>query len=121
MQRILLIDDDELILMTVRNALEGEGIEVMTTADGPQGIGIFERQKPDLVLLDIGLPSMNGLDVLRKIREIDPTARVIIMSGYASSESIASAMESGAWDFVEKPTPFPVLVRKIRDALATRS
>jgi DNA-binding NtrC family response regulator len=117
MQRILLIDDDELILMMMRNALENEGYQVFSTADGPQGITIYKEHEPDLVLLDIGLPSMSGLDVLKELRSFDSKARVIIISGYGASESVSSAIRYGAWDFVEKSIPLQELMKKIREAL----
>jgi DNA-binding response OmpR family regulator len=117
MQRILLIDDDELILMMMRNALENEGYQVLSTADGPQGITIYKEHEPDLVLLDIGLPSMSGLDVLKELRSFDSKARVIIISGYGASESVSLAIRYGAWDFVEKSIPLQELMKKIREAL----
>ncbi len=120
MQKILLIDDDEMVLMMMRNALESEGYEVLSTADGPQGIAIYKAQYPDLVLLDIGLPSMSGLEVLKVIRTFDSKARVIVVSGYGASESVSSAVRYGAWDFVEKTIALDELLGKIRAALVVR-
>jgi len=117
MQKVLLIDDDEMVLMTMRNALEDEGFQVFSTADAPQGITIYKEQRPNLVLLDIGLPSMSGLEVLKEIRTFDSKARVIVFSGYGASDSASLAVRYGAWDFVEKPIPLGELVKKIRAAL----
>lgn len=120
MQKVLLIDDDELVLMMMRNALESEGYEVLSTADGPQGIAIYKEQRPEIVLLDIGLPSMSGLDVLKEIRSFDSKARVIVVSGYGASQSVSLAVRYGAWDFVEKTMELEILLKKIREALVTR-
>ncbi|MEK9136548.1 MAG: response regulator [Bacteroidota bacterium] len=117
MQKVLLIDDDEMVLMMMTNALEDEGYQVLSTADGPQGIRIYKERSPDLVLLDVGLPSVSGLDVLREIRSFDPKARVIVVSGYGASESIASAIRYGAWDFVEKSIELDELMKRIRAAM----
>ncbi|HCV42979.1 MAG TPA: hypothetical protein DGH68_05810 [Bacteroidetes bacterium] len=118
MPKVLLIDDDELVLVMMRNALEDEGYEVLSTADGPQGVVIYKEQRPDLVLLDIGLPSISGLEVLKEIRSFNPKARVIVVSGYGTPESVSSAVRYGAWDFVEKSIPFEDLLTKIRNALS---
>src|SRR5207249_6774869 len=102
-QRVLLIDDDEMVLMLMRSALEDEGYQVSSTADGPRGVAMYKEQRPDLVLLDIGLPSISGLEVLKEIRSFDSKARVIVVSAYGASGSVSSAIRYGAYDFAEKP------------------
>lgn len=119
MQRILIIDDDEVQLRLQRILLMEEGYTVSTTADGPQGIAIFRRHRFDLVLLDLGLPSMSGIEVLKEIRRIDPRAKVIVVTGYPSVESTVLAMRSGAFDYIQKPVDVKVLLRKISAALNT--
>ena len=95
------------------------GYTVLTTADGPQGIAIFKNSKPDLVLLDLGLPSMSGIDVLREIRRIDPRAKVIVVTGYSSVESTVHSMQAGAYDYIQKPFNVQMLLNKISSALNT--
>ena len=119
MQKVLVIDDDELVLKMMKEALESEMYQALATADGPQGITIYKQQRPDLVLLDLGLPSMSGIEVLREIRSFDPKARVIVVSGYGASESVSSAIRYGAWDFVEKSVELSELLKKVRAALQT--
>ena len=94
---ILIIDDDEIQLMLLRSILSSKGYSVHSTADGPQGVLLYKIQHPDLVLLDIGLPSMSGIEVLKQIRQIDQKAKVIVITGYASVESAVLAIRSGAW------------------------
>lgn len=106
-----------MVLVMMRTALELEGYDVLSTADGPQGIAIYKKQRPDLVLLDIGLPSMSGIDVLKEIRAFDSKARVIVVSGYGTSALVSTAIRYGAWDFVEKGIQVDELLRKIREAL----
>lgn len=103
MPKVLIIDDDELLLSLMQNILHGEGYTILSTADGPRGIAIYKEEHPDIVVLDLGLPSMNGLEVLRKIKSFDENARVIVVTGYGSAESVEVAYRSGAWDFVQKP------------------
>ena len=116
-KKILVIDDDELMLMALSNALEAEDRILFSTADGPRGIEICETEQPDLVLLDIGLPSVNGLDVLRKIRKVFPAIRVIIITGYASSQAEAEAMRLGAYGFYAKGADVDQLSAIIQAAL----
>jgi DNA-binding response OmpR family regulator len=119
MPRVLVIDDDEITLTLLQNVLQDEGCEVFSTADGPQGITIFKRMEPDLVLLDLGLPSMNGLEVLRKIKAIDQDARIIIVTGYGTEEAAEVARKYGAFDFVQKPANYEDFLTRIRAALNT--
>jgi DNA-binding response OmpR family regulator len=117
MQKILVIDDDELHLMLMRNVLEREGYDVFSTADGPQGITMYKERRPALVLLDLGLPSMSGLDVLKEVRGFDDKAKVVVLSGYGASESIAVALRYGASGFIDKSVHMEVLLEKIRNLL----
>ena len=112
--RVLVIDDDELQLALTRTLLTEAGYAVTSTADGPQGIDIYREERPDLVLLDLGLPSMSGISVLQAIRAIDARARVIVLTGYASRESADEARQNGAMDFIEKTVSQEVLLEKIR-------
>jgi len=115
--KVLVIDDDEMHLMLMGNILENAGYSVSSTADGPQGIMMFKEHPPNLVLLDLGLPSMNGIEVLREIRTADPKSKVIVVTGYGSIESAEVALRYGAWDYVEKPIEVENFLEKIRTAI----
>jgi CheY-like chemotaxis protein len=103
MPKILLIDDDEFILSTLTSFLENAGHSVAKTTDGPQGIDLYTRVKPAAVILDLGLPSMDGLQVLKRIRELDADARVIVLTGYPSKAAANTAQAMGAASFLSKP------------------
>ena len=117
MYNILIIEDDELQIAVVRSFLMEEGYNVYATADGPQGIAIFQSQKIDIVLLDLGIPSMSGLDVLQEIKKIDEKAKVIVVTGYASVESSVFALKYGAIDYLQKPVNFQKLSERIKTVL----
>ena len=117
MHRILIVDDDEMQLVALRITLLSEGYTVYSTADGPQGIIIYKEQRPDLVLLDIGLPTMSGIEVLEELRRLDQNVKVIVITGYGSVESAVLAIRSGACDYLQKPYEVNVLLRKIESAL----
>ncbi len=114
---VLLIDDDEMILRLMPEALHQEGYDVICTADGPQGISIYTERHPNIVLLDFGLPSMSGLEVLRKIREIDPQARVVVITGHASDESAEVALLHGALDYLRKPVRVQSILQLLKSHL----
>jgi DNA-binding response OmpR family regulator len=115
--KILVIDDDEVLLSLLQHLLADEGYEIFSTADGPRGISLYKEHRPDIVLLDLALPSMNGLEVLKKIREFDSGARVAIVTGYGSTESADVAYRYGAVDFIQKPFDPKGFVERVRAAV----
>ena len=117
MKKVLIIDDDEMHLVLVRQILDREECTVLSTADGPHGITLYRDHRPDLVLLDLGLPSMNGIDVLKEIRKIDRNAKVIVVTGYASRETVNIPERHGAIEVLQKPIEFRTFLEKIRRAL----
>ncbi len=117
MAKILIIDDDEVQLRLLRVILVEKGFTVNSTADGPQGILLYKTHRPDLVLLDLGLPSMSGIDVVREIRNIDNAAKILIVTGYPSMESTVRSIQSGVIDVVQKPVDVESLLKKITAAL----
>src|SRR3970040_1730113 len=117
MSKVLVIDDDEMLLSLMQNILQGEGYTILSTADGPRGIAIYKEERPDVVLLDLGLPSMNGLEVLRRIRSFVDKAKVIVVTGDGSAESVEVAHPPGAWDFVQKPFNNADVLKLIKTAI----
>ncbi len=99
----LIIDDEELTLRTISRGLRQEGFEVFTALSGEDGLKLFNDEKPDLILLDIVLPGMDGVEVLRQIKQVNPTAIVIMMSAYHLVERAVEAMKLGAFDYLVKP------------------
>jgi DNA-binding response OmpR family regulator len=117
MARILVVDDDEQLLLLLRQVLQKAGFEVLSTADGPQGIEIYQRERPDLVLLDVGLPTMDGIEVLKSIISHDEDAKIIVFTAYAAEWTSTEAYNHGACDFIEKPVRPDILLGRIRSAL----
>ncbi|MEM7127500.1 MAG: adenylate/guanylate cyclase domain-containing protein [Chloroflexota bacterium] len=108
--RILLVDDEPSTLQLVRKVLQADGHEIFEAIDGQQAIEVFDAIRPDLVLLDIVIPKMDGLAVLEKIRETDKVAGVIMVSALSSEQLAVRSMLAGADDYVSKPFK----LRKIR-------
>ena len=118
MARILVVDDENNIRMMVRLALQHVGYTVDTAADGMEGLEKFgDGSKYDLVLLDQRMPGMEGLDVLREMRQRDPAARVIMATAFGTIDLAVEAMKSGATDFLRKPFTAEVLRGAIQSTL----
>jgi DNA-binding NtrC family response regulator len=101
--KILVIDDEPILRDSLKVALEASGYEVQTARSGEEGLELFQRENPDLVLLDHWLPGMNGDGVLRRIREEDSEIPVLIMTAQGSIEMAVNSMKMGAFDFLVKP------------------
>ena len=100
---ILVVDDEENIRDGSKRILSRIGFRVMTASRGNEALDIMEREKPSIVFLDLKMPGMGGMEVFERIREIDETILVIIITGYATVETAIKAMKQGAYDFISKP------------------
>ena len=103
MSKILIIDDEKDILNTLSSILEDEGFAVSKAMDGKEGLAIFEREKPDIVLLDVWMPELDGIQVLKRIKKKNKNAIVIVISGHGTISTAVEAVKVGAYDFLEKP------------------
>ena len=115
--RILVVDDELAMVELLVSLLEEEGYEVSSAVTSDEGLKLFTLSRPDLVLLDIALPGMSGIEMFRRIRSIDPTARVVMVSGVADPVRAREALELGALAYVDKPFDFAYLKRVIAMAL----
>ncbi len=116
-RRVLVVDDEESILHTLEGILRDEGYEVAVAASGEQGIQSVEAEDPDLVLLDIWLPGMDGLEVLEAVKGRYPDLPVVMMSGHGTIETAVKATKLGAHDFIEKPLNLDKVLLGIENAL----
>ncbi|MEV8017231.1 two-component system response regulator CseB [Streptomyces sp. NPDC086554] len=117
---LLLVEDDEVIRNTVRMVLERYGFTVSTAADGLTGLEIFRESQPDLLLLDVMLPELDGIGLCRRVRELS-LAPILMMSARGDSLDVVSGLEAGADDYVVKPIESAVLVARIRSLLRRSS
>jgi len=118
--RILVVDDEPGIRQALRQMLEYEGYQVRDAKDGPSALAAYSEEPADLVLLDIKMAPMDGLDVLDRLRAKDPDVVVVIISGHGSVETAVEALKRGAFDFLEKPPDRGVVLKRISNALAER-
>lgn len=116
MAKVLVIDDDPSLLRALRLGLRSGGHEVITAANGDQGISATARNAPDIVILDLGLPDVNGLEVCRRIRQWSDVP-IVVLSAIDSEERKIAALDGGANDYVTKPFGMGELEARIRAAL----
>jgi UDP-3-O-[3-hydroxymyristoyl] N-acetylglucosamine deacetylase len=102
-QTVLVVDDEERIRSSLRGILSDEGFRVLDTGEAPKAMDIIAREHPALVLLDIWMPEMDGIELLRRIKTERPEVEVIMLSGHGNIQSAVAATKLGAADFIEKP------------------
>ena len=115
--RVLVVDDEDGVRSSLRMIFEYEGYEVLLAANGPVGLKLAEQEQPDLVFLDIKMPQMDGLEVLKKLKERDGSPPVVILSGHGTVKTAVEAVKLGAFDFIEKPPDSERILIAARNAL----
>jgi len=117
---VLIVDDEPGILTTLSSVLTDEGFETVCTGSGEEAVQLYRERSPDVVFLDIWLPDRDGLEALQDIREMDPTAAVVMMSGHGTTSTAVKAIKMGAFDYVEKPVSYNQVVKSVKGALEYR-
>ena len=117
MQRILVIDDDPNVVSTLRRGLAYEGFAVDSAATGRQGLSVARERAPDLVILDVMLPELDGFHVLERLRTADANLPVLMLTARDQAVDQVRGLEAGADDYVVKPFSFPVLVARVKALL----
>lgn len=112
--KILIIDDEKIIRERIRKLLTMDGYEVQTAEDGPSGLELFKTFVPNIVITDIRMPNMDGMEVLRQIKEKSPPTDVILITGHGDMTSTIEALRIGAFDYINKPVDYDELTISIK-------
>ncbi len=120
MDRVLLVDDEVVFLEALAERLRIRGLEVVCAASGREALILVEEQTFDAVVLDLSMPGLDGIETLRRLRQMQPELQVMILSGRATVQTAVEATRLGATDIFEKPTDVETLVQRIRSARAAR-
>src|SRR5512136_2284890 len=118
--KILIVDDEGSVRALLAAVVKAEGFIFLEARDGEKALELVKSESPDLMLLDIRLPDINGMEVLRLAKEIDPDLSVIVLTGYSDTTGAVSAMKAGAFDYLCKPFELKDLVKAIHQALDER-
>jgi DNA-binding response OmpR family regulator len=113
MPRVLVVDDEPDAVELLREFLVGKGYEVLTASDGEEALQKLKEERPHPILLDVRLPKLNGLEVLRKVRQIDTEVGVIMVTAVNDEETGRQALQMGAFDYITKPLDLKYLERSL--------
>lgn len=118
---VLIVDDEPGILATLSDILIDEGYRTLTTSSGREALEIYREKRPDLVFLDIWLADRDGLETLRALKELDPEAAVVMISGHGTASTAVKSIKLGAHDYLEKPLSYEGTLRAAASALAQKA
>ena len=100
---ILVVDDEESVVELFLRILNKKEYTVLTANNGKEALELADKERPDLIILDLNLPGMGGIEVLRRIKKIDENIEVIVITGYGTMKTVKAAMRLGAYDYITKP------------------
>ena len=118
--KILVVDDEDIVRTSCSRTLSPEGYDVRLAKNGAEGLKMANEERFDLVLTDLKMPDMDGIEVLRIIKEQWPETAVIIVTGYQTVDTAVKAIKLGAYDYIEKPFTPDALITAVREALTNK-
>jgi DNA-binding NtrC family response regulator len=119
--KILVIDDEDIVRISCRRTLIPEGYELSMATNGEEGLRMFEKDSFDLVLTDLKMPNMDGIEVLANIKKNWPSTDVVIVTGYQTVETAVKAIKLGAFDYIEKPFTPDALIATVSNVFRSRN
>ncbi len=114
--RVLVIDDEVDFVETIVKRLRDRGLEAEGALSGPEGLQLLDNKEFDVIILDVKMPKMNGIETLREIKKKSPLVEVIMLTGHGSVESGIQGLQLGAFNFVMKPVPLNELLKQMTQA-----
>lgn len=116
--RIVVVDDSAFLKMMIKNMLLKNGFEVVGEAsNGLMAIDVYKDLKPDLIIMDITMPELNGIEATKKIKQIDPRAKIVMCSALGQSQTVLESIQAGARDYIVKPFEEEQVIKIIRKCL----
>lgn len=122
-EKVLLIEDEEMARGLLKRAISKEGFEILVASDGYEGLNLFRSEKPDIVITDIRMPNIDGMEVLHAVKDISPSTEVILISAYGEYDIAILALRQGALDYLKKPVDLDQLILclgRAREKIAER-
>jgi DNA-binding response OmpR family regulator len=118
--RVLLVDDEQEFVETLADRLKMRDLEASTAHDGHEALSAVAKEEPDVIILDLKMPGIHGIEVLKRVKEAYPNVEVIILTGHGSEKDEETARGLGAFDYVRKPADLDALVSRIKNAFQRR-
>ncbi len=115
--RVLIVDDEEELVTTIAERLQIRGMQAQTATDGETALKMIEANPPQVVVLDVMMPGIGGIEILKRMNAQNLKIPVILLTGYGSSEQGKEGMELGAFDYLMKPCDLNMLISKIQEAV----
>jgi DNA-binding NtrC family response regulator len=115
--KILIVDDETITLMNLVRVMENEGYEVVGVSSGHNALKILEEQEFDAVLTDLKMEEVDGIEILKRCKELYPNTEVIMITGYATLEGVVSAMKTGAFHYLAKPFELDEVIKVTKEAI----
>src|SRR6516165_5616512 len=119
-ERILIVDDDPDVVRSWMRVMESASYRCLATTDAKEALHLLESERPDLLITDLRMPGLDGMEMLRRAQKIDPAMPVVMLTGYASVESAVAAVKAGAFDYLPKQSSNDQLRRTVERALTKR-
>ena len=119
--KVLFVDDEIDFLETLMKRMKKRGVDVAGVGSGEQALYYLNKQPVDVIVLDVRMPGIGGINTLKEIKKMDPLMEVIMLTGHASIEAAIEGMQSGAFDYLMKPADFDELFYKLQDAVKRRT
>ncbi len=113
---LLIVDDEEQFLITAKKLMDKRGVNTFVSTNGFDALRLLKERRIDVVILDLKMPGIDGVDVLRKIKQNYPEIEVILLTGHASVESAVEGLKLGAFDYLMKPSTIPDILEKVKQA-----
>lgn len=120
-EKVLIVDDDKWVRETIAEFIDLLGYQPIVAADGAKGLACLETEQVSLVIADIKMPAMDGIEMMKRIKEKYPDLHVILISGYQPDTSCEDLMNSGASDYITKPFNIDMIERKVRNLIERRA
>ena len=114
--KVLIVDDEVALANTLAQRLQMRDLKVGTAYDGEQALAKLNIDKPDVIILDLRMPGMHGMEVLREIKKVSPDIQVIVLTGHGTDKDEEEAKKLGGFDFLKKPADIETLARRIKAA-----
>ena len=114
---VIIVDDEEELVTTIAERLELRGFKTQTATDGETALNLIKANPPQVVVLDVMMPGLSGIDILKQMNALKMNIPVILLTGYGSNEQGAEGLKQGAFDYLMKPCDLNVLIDKIQEAI----